>query len=370
MAPDRQARSLVPVSNESAASIAEQLLARVPSSPDVFLQNIDLVRQAALLIQLDEPGYRSASFLDDRMLTPTMKGAWVPLGRIAAAAGLISGGVPLHFIFHTGHVGSTLASRLLDETAEVLGVREPLPLRVVAEAYDVLGRPESLLSEADFDATLETLLRLWSRRYATTRAVVIKATSSAGRIAPALLVRSERSRAIYMNVRAEPYLATLLAGANSPIDLRGHGAERMRRLRKLGVASLPPLHALSIGELAAMSWLAETATQRDAMLRLANRVIAVDFDQMLSSIEPTLARILGHFDLPHDAARVATLARSAVMTRYSKAPQYEYSPGVRAEVLRDSYRDNREQIGKGMAWLEARARSDAALAQIVNATAF
>lgn len=356
--------------NESPASIAEQLLTRVAASPDIYPQNIDLVRQVALLVVLDEAGYRSASFLDDRILSPAMKGAWVSLERMAAAARLVDNQRPLHFIFHTGHVGSTLASRLLDETGEVLGVREPFPLRVVADAYDVLARPDSLLSEADFDATLTTLLRLWSRGYPTTRSVVVKATSSAGRMAEPILSRSERSRAIYMNVRAGPYLATLLAGANSQVDLRGHGPERMRRLQKRSAAPLPPLHALSLGELAAMSWLAETASQRDATERFADRVIAVDFDQMLSSIEPTLAGILGHFGLPHDAARVAALTRSPVMTRYSKAPQYEYTPSVRAEVLRDSCRDNRGEIGKGMAWLENRARSDATLAQIVNAAGF
>ena len=73
---------------------------------------------------------------------------------------------------------------------------------------------------------LDTLLRLWRRGYAATRAVVVKATSSAARLAPVLLERSAASRAIYLNLRAEPALATLLAGANSLIDLRGHGAER------------------------------------------------------------------------------------------------------------------------------------------------
>jgi hypothetical protein len=251
----------------------------------------------------------------------------------------------------------------------VLGIREPVPLRVAADVHDALGRTDSLLSGADFGAMLVSLLRLWSRGFASTRTVVVKATSSAGRLAVPILERSERSRAIYMNVRAQAYLATLLAGANSAVDLRGHAAERIRRLQKLGTAPLPPLHALSAGELAAMSWLAETASQREAINRFADRVIAVDFDQMLSAIEPTLARILGHFDLPHDPARVKAIAGSAVMTRYSKAPQHEYTPSMRAEVLRDSRRDNRDEIAKGMAWLEARARDDDAFARIVNADA-
>ena len=160
--------------------------------------------------------------------------------RVAAAGPPRHGPRPLHFIFHTGHVGSTLVSRLLDETGQVLSLREPLPLRTLAEAHDVLHAPESLLGPQQFDGLLDTLLRLWRRGYAATRAVVIKATSSAARLAPVLLERSAASRAIYLNLRAEPALATLLAGANSLIDLRGHGAERLKRLTGvIGAGSRP-----------------------------------------------------------------------------------------------------------------------------------
>ena len=79
-----------------------------------------------------------------------------------------------------------------------------------------------------------------------------------------------------------------------------------------------------------------------------------------------MARILGHFGLDRDARYLAAVGRSPVLTRYSKAPEYAYTPNVRAEVLRDSRRDNREEIRKGMDWLERLARSDAGVAEIVN----
>ena len=153
------------------------------TSPDAYPQNLDLARGAVLVIRLDARAYRSASFLDDRVLGPGTRGAWIAGSAVTAAARQVAGLRPLHFIFHTGHVGSTLLSRLLDETGAVLGLREPLPLRAVADAHDVLAGPESLLSAAQFDALLGMLLRLWSRGYDWTRAVVVKATSSAGRIA-------------------------------------------------------------------------------------------------------------------------------------------------------------------------------------------
>jgi hypothetical protein len=55
-----------------------------------------------------------------------------------------------------------------------------------------------------------------------------------------------------------------------------------------------------------------------------------------------------------------------VLTRYSKAPEHAYTPNVRAEVLRDSRRLNSDEIRKGMDWLERQARSDSAVAEIMN----
>jgi hypothetical protein len=351
---------------EQLPSLADELLTLLPRSADAYPQKIELIGMSVLLIRLDAAGYRSASFLDDRILGPTTRGAWLPFARVAEATRSVTRPCPVHFIFHTGHVGSTLVSRLLDETGQVLSLREPLPLRTLAEAGDVLGKADSLLSEAQFDAILGTFLRLWARGYEPVRSVVVKATSSAARLAASILARGEGSRAIYLNVGAEPYLATLLAGQNSPIDLRGHGPERMRRLRSRTAVPLAPLHALSLGELAAMSWLAESWTQRDALAQFAGTIIALDFDRFLAGVPESMGRILGHLDLPHDAAQLAELGRSPALTRYSKAPEYAYTPEVRAEVLRESRRNNRQEIRKGLDWLERLARAEPIVAEIVN----
>jgi hypothetical protein len=242
-----------------------------------------------------------------------------------------------------------------------------LPLRTLAEAHDALGRGDALLGSGQFDDLLATLLRLWGRGYPGNSSVVVKATSSVGRIAIPLLDRNQGSRAIYLNLRAEPYLATLLAGQNSPADLRGHGPERMRRLQSRIGTLLPPLHALSIGELAAMSWLAESWSQREVLNRFPARTIAVDFDQFLVSMAPSIDRMLRLFGLPADASQLDRLKRSPVLARYSKAPEFAYSPEIRAELLRESRRREGEEIRKGLAWLERLARSNNTIAEIVEA---
>src|SRR5258708_1436206 len=142
------------MTGERPNSIANDLLGRMPGSPDAYPQKIDFLSLAVLLIQFNASAYRSASFLDDRILGPTTTGAWFPVDRVADASQLVTNARPLHFIFHTGHVGSTLVSRLLDETGTVLSLREPFPLRTLADAHHLLGRPHSLLISPAFVSIL------------------------------------------------------------------------------------------------------------------------------------------------------------------------------------------------------------------------
>lgn len=351
---------------EQPASIADELLEQLPASPEVYPQKLDLIRDAALFVRLDAASYRAASFLDDRILGPATQGAWLPLDVVRDAAQRVRNGRPVHFIFHTGHVGSTLVSRLLDEMDGVLPLREPLPLRTLAEAHDVLAEPESLLSDTQFGRYLALFMTLWSRSHDATRCIVLKATSSAGRLAVPILACSAKSKAIYMNLRAEPYLAALLAGQNSPMDLRGHGQGRMRRLQARVVVPLTPLHALTLGELAAMSWLSESWTQDEAVAQHPDKVIALDFDRFLANVEECMGRILSHFELSHDSRQLSGLARSPVLARYSKAPEFAYTPAERTEIINQSRLANRQEIRKGMTWLGQLAKSDPAIADVVN----
>ena len=340
-------------------------LATLAGSPDSYPQKLDLIRSCVLQVALDESAYRAASFLDDRILTPGTKGAWHPLERVIAAAQLVQNPRPLHYILHTGHVGSTLLSRLLDSVGSVLSLREPLPLRTLADAGDALGQPESLLSESQFGRVLDAMVRLWSRGYASTRCVVVKATSVTARLAPQLLQCRSSSRAVYLNLRAEPYLATLLAGQNSPADLRGHAIERMRRLRSQIATTVGPLHALSPGELVAMSWLAESLTRREILDSLPDRLLAVDFDALLADVPQAMHRITSHLQVPVSADWLARSGSDPALTRYSKSPDHDYSPTLRARLLHQARRDHREEIASGIRWLDTLSRTEPGVARLL-----
>jgi hypothetical protein len=228
---------------------------------------------------------------------------------------------------------------------------------------------ESFLAPEQFEALLEMTLRLWGRGYDDTRAVIVKATSTAGRVAPRILGARPATRAVYLNLRAEPYLATLLGGANSATDLRGHGPGRMRRLLARRPLPLAPLHVLSPGELAALGWLAESLSQQDAVNAHPGRVLPLDFDDFMKDVGGNMARVLAHFGLPVEPAFLSTIAASPVLRRYSKAPEQPYPPDERETQLAESRRDNRDEIAKGLAWLDRMARADGTLTALRSGAA-
>lgn len=333
----------------------------------LYPMKLDLARGRVLQIEMDEAAFRAASFLDDRMLTPATKGAWTSLQALLAESESQAGSCPLHFIFHTGHVGSTLVSRLLDETHRVLSLREPLPLRSLAAAQDALqGGSTGALTQERLDALVTMCVRLWRRGFSGNEAVVLKATSSCARMASSLLRAAPEAKAIYLNLRPEPWLATLLAGENSAVDLKGHGAERMRRLSAYLQSPLPSMETMSPGELASVSWLAETITQLELLASAGSRVLPIDFDAFLGNVPAHLQRILAHLNLSQDTQFLAGITRSPVLTRYSKAPEHPYDPGLRTDVLNDSRLRNRVEIAKGMRLLEQLVRGEPRIAALFS----
>ncbi|MDB6098453.1 MAG: hypothetical protein JWN58_1156 [Gammaproteobacteria bacterium] len=305
---------------------------------------LDLAHDAVQFVPMRAEDYRRSSFLDERVAAHGPPGAWERLTWVSEALAGARDIRPLHFIFHSGHVGSTLLSRLLDEMGSVLSLREPLPLRSLAEAYDheVPG----------LDARLEIFLRLWERGFAQSDVVILKATSTAQRLAPRLLAARPESCAITLNVGAETYIATMFAAQNSIQDLNGYGPERLYRLSVfLGEAVRRPS---SLGELAAMAWLVEKLTQTRLQDAFGARVMALDFDAMLAAIEDGFGKVLLHLGL--DARNARHIAGSDALRRYAKAPEHEYSPSLRSSLLREARDAYPSELHQAMEWLFALGR--------------
>jgi hypothetical protein len=157
-----------------------------------------------------------------------------------------------------------------------------------------------------------------------------------------------------------------LAGANAMVDLKGFGAERAARLASRFDLSLPPWESLSVGELAAMTWTAESLTRTETKAAFADRVLLLDFDLLLGDVADGLATVLDKFAIPVSDGFLADIKKSAVLTRYSKAPtQYAYSPSLRSQLLNQARREHAGEMNKGLRFLERLAKQDPRVAALL-----
>ncbi|MBV8798330.1 MAG: hypothetical protein JOY77_09990 [Alphaproteobacteria bacterium] len=315
-------------------------------SPELFPQAWDPIADIVRLIRLRETDYRSASFLDDRILNPQTAGrtvAWHQLQAAVAEAGLKEN---CSFIFHTGHVGSTLLSRLLGGHPQVFALREPAILRALAQDQIKSG------NEPVPDERLGTFLKLWSRTFRAEQRVCVKATSFASEIAGSILARPSVPRALFMFVPAETYLATILGAEHSPQEARSLAENRLKRLHRRIGAERWTLSSLSEGEMIAMSWASEMSALAAAAERSGDRVLWLNFEDFLTEPAISLAAAFCHLGIRAVPQDVAAILAGPYMRRYSKAPEYAYDAQLRREVLDRARRGHRVEISRGLAWLE------------------
>jgi len=313
-------------------------------------QALDPAADVARLIAMNYDAYRAASFLDDRILQQPVDAQIVPWPPIEQAmAGDLRGDA--RWIFHIGHVGSTLVSRLLGEIDGVLSVREPRLLRDLA-----LSPPEV---RARY---LGSVAKLMSRTFAPNEVACVKATSFVSEIAPALVPPGER--ALFMYATPRNYVASILAGENSVKELHALAPSRTARLRQRNIDLGP---AQNDAELAGLAWACEMTALEAAAQAMADRQVAwADFDAMLANMPAELQRVASFFGCAADDARLEAIATGPLMTRYSKAMEFDYSSSLRRDLIAEATAAHRAAIDDALAMLARAAEKSPMLARALG----
>ena len=313
-------------------------------------QALDPGAGMALLIAMNRESYRAASFLDDRLLQRPVDAQIVswPDVEAAVAADLRT---DARWIFHIGHVGSTLVSRLLGELRGVLAVREPRLLRDVA------------LSRAGVrERYLQAVPKLMSRTFGEDEIACVKATSFVSEIASAVVPSGERT--LFMYATPRNYIGSILAGENSVIELRHLAPSRAQRLATR-VSALGAAH--NDAELAAIAWACEMTSLEAAADAMSDRQIAwADFDEMLRDMPGGLGRVADFFGFEADSTQVQSAASGPLMSRYSKGLEHDYSASLRAELIAEATVANRAAIDGALAMLANAAEKSPILARALG----
>jgi hypothetical protein len=338
----------------------------IAATPAWFPQLLDPINDRVLLVRKSEEEYRDAAFLDERSLRPDAERQIVDWSALAAS-------VPaeaqrdVQYIFHIGHVGSTLISRLLGELPEMLALREPLIVRTFDAMLAERGTPEALWDPASLPARLDVTTALLSRTFRPEQRALVKATSFTSESAAELVPPG--AKALLLHVSPQRYIETILAGDNSRRDLRATAQERLRRLHRRSGDHRWKLWEMKEGEKIAMAWATEMTSLASAEAKLPQgSTLWMDFDSFLRMPAKAL-QTLGYFFGARLEAMVAEqLARHKLTHLYSKATDHEFDAEQRAALLAQARRDHGATIACGLRWLEEAGRLVPAIARCLDSS--
>ncbi|MEL7197339.1 MAG: hypothetical protein AAGL10_03400 [Pseudomonadota bacterium] len=335
------------------------------SDAGLFAHTLDLAGDRVLLVQMSEADYRQSSFLDNRLLqpvgqtNPARSMQWAGWDELEEASQSVRNDA--QFVFHIGHVGSTLIARLLGEARGTLCLREPQILRQFAELHALEGQPHSPWPPGLFKRRLDLAVSWLSRTFSAEQRALVKATSFVSDIAPQIL--SGKRKAIYLTLTPERYVQTILAGEASRQELAALSGARLQRLnrRLLTANGTEPISLWGLDEAkrAAMAWACEmtalTATQSD-------NIQWIDFDAFLAEPATKLTEIAEFLNISISLSDAKKLTSGPIMKQYSKAPEHGYSAQLREDVLAQAAQSRGKEISSALQWLDKAAKSHEAIA--------
>jgi hypothetical protein len=323
-------------------------------SPELFPGAFDPLSGTVTLWRLSCADYEQSAFLDGR-IAAGKNGRQVSFSELARAVEEAALPESCDFIFHIGHAGSTLLSRLVGRHPALFSVREPDILRTLANLSEK-GRRDSYLTH---------FLRLWSRTFKSGALAIVKTTSFVSEIAADLLSRPGHPRALAMGVAPETYLATIFSGANAPAEARALAASRLARINRRVPAGWQ-LQDLGAGEIVALGWACETLCLAEAAETTRDRVLVFNFDRFLADAHETLHGALAHFGVEPTDSDITEILSGSEMRSYSKAPEYRYDADTRRAVLAEGRTRHANHIRHGLLWLERAAAEYPAIARALS----
>lgn len=343
-----------PPQGDAAAALRERYAALF-EGPELLPWQLDLQGSRLLLALMDEPAYRSATFLDQRLNQDgRLQAIWAPLQQISADA--LARGLPqrpANFLFHIGHCGSTLLTRLLGEDPRLLPLREPLSLRTLAESERLIEAPSAPMDRAAWEALSSLLLSLLARSYRGDQRAFIKPSSNCNNLIAPVLASHPEHKAVFLYLNLQSYLASLLR-PQSRNALYVFANDRVADLKRFLPGTVFHFEELAPARLGALNWTASMGhlVYAQSDLRVAPRLRAVEFEDFLKAPATGLMDLFRFLGTPVEPAKVDSILASGYLERYAKDLRFAYTPSLREADLQQSMQVHRGEIDDAVHWLK------------------
>ena len=328
-----------------------------------LVHQMDLFNKRALLLPVTEETYRSSVFMDERLNAPKEPNRIVPLWslekdrpeQLPAPA----------YLFHVGHCGSTLLSRVLQIVTRWLPLREPVPLRSLSNLVREKGDPLETVSPDDCDAAIDLSLSLYSRVFPNNPRALIKPTSSCCNLIDAALNHHPDAKAVFLYLKLDSFLATLLRSDLRRQETAHFASSRLADLHGLLDDTSIRLWQLNPGSMTALSWCANMLWMQKATTTFGDRLLAINFENMLANPASVLTQITHHLDLSVPESALVE-AFEHVTGGYSKDPTMKYSVEQRNREIEMGRQAHGKDMDTGKRWIDALGARFSAVADLAD----
>lgn len=348
-------------------TLGSTLPADIASNPGWLIHNFLPVLRCFVAAKVDEALYRDAAFLNNTINPRLGKMMQMELASLYPAfRDAPSPSSPAPYIFHVGHCGSTLISRALGTSPQVLPVREPSLLMAISDSLRELANPLSWLSESEYRAVEQIGLLAMERRFRPGQLPIVKMTSTCNNLLTPVLNQNPARKALFICQALEPALAGILRSQQQPTsDLRTQAQVRLSDWSHLTGQPAPRLSSLRPEQIAVISWMGNVLRLQKALDEYPDRILAIDFDRFLEDPVARLGEICRHFGLAEEVQDAIGTGYSAVAGNYSKDPSRDFSAGDRQAVLNKARQLFRSQISAGLDYADSLI-SEHGLANVVG----
>lgn len=330
------------------------------TSPSLFLRDVDPLRGTAVFTPMTEASYRASTFLDNRIVRAGDKDIVTDLDDLLElAATQLSRRRVIHYLFHIGHCGSTLVSRVLGERPCYLALREPPLLMGLSRSARALGRPGFPISHERWTSLKELGLAMLAKTWRPDQWALVKPTSHVGNLIPTVMNHTGRERAVMLYLDLETFLATMLR-PHTRRETRLYARDfRVRDYAGQCPGAPTTSDAYDDGPLAAMSWLLHAQEMLAAAddPEMGRRCMFLHFDSFLADPEGVIEKVCEFIGPALTKEERTRLRDRSLLSFASKAPEQPYTADDRRQELATSRSENAADIAAGVDWAAQACRS-------------
>lgn len=348
----------------SAHAEARRWLDALFESPVWFPREVSFTHDRVLFASMTEAAYRDTAFLGG-LADAGNRNIGLRLSQLVERYRRLQPSPrALHYIFHVGHCGSTLLSRMLGSLRGVLSLREPPPLFALAQRARALRGLES--GPAGWPDTFGLILSLLSRTFRPGDVAVVKPISHANNLMAGMLDWTPDCRGVLLYVDLETYLATMLRPATRRETARAVSGSRLADFHARAGNHEPALAELDDARKAALVWLVQMREFADTLRdpSLCGKVRPLEFDCFLSDSRNRLGELAAFFDRHPCAAELDDAVGPELAHRYSKSVAYAFDARARDRMLEASRRAHSGEIAAALDWAAAVGRRYPAFASL------